>query len=118
MSQDITLIVQFKIHDGKQEEWKAIYDEGMEDVAANDPDVLSFTLYINDDESVFTSYEVYRTSEAILMNFKLAEDRINRILAASDVISVEVFGDVSNEVRDLLTPFGTNFFNYDRGYTR
>jgi len=118
MSHEITLIAQFQIHEGKQQEMKDSYDEAMAMVEQSDPDIISFTLFVNDDEAVFTSYEVYKNSEAILTNFEMAQDRIGRVLAASDLINSEIYGDASEEVRDLLSPYGTKFFNYDRGYKR
>ncbi len=118
MTQPITVIAHFKIHEGKQDEWRALYEKGMKEVAANEPEVINFSMYANDDESVFASYEVYESSEAIIEHFKLAEERISGILAASDVISVEVYGDASSELKELLQPYGTKIFNYDRGYSR
>ena len=118
MSNEITLIAQFQIHPGKQQEMKDIFNEAMDTVAHKEPDTLSFTLYINDDESVFTSFEVYKNSEAIIKNFELSESRIGQVLSVSDVLSCEIYGDASQELRDLLSPYGTKFFNYDRGYKR
>ncbi|GJM16683.1 MAG: hypothetical protein DHS20C13_20100 [Thermodesulfobacteriota bacterium] len=97
---------------------KDIYDEAMDTVAHKEPDTLSFTLYINDDESVFASFEVYKNSEGIIKNFQLSESRIGRVLAASDVIRCEIYGNASQELRELLSPYGTKFFNYNRGYNR
>ena len=118
MTQPITLMVHFNIHEGKQAEWRALYEIGMKDIAANEPEVIQFSMYTNDDESVFASYEIYENSEAAIKHFKLSEERISGILAASDVISVDVYGDASSELRELLQPYGTKFFNFDRGYSR
>lgn len=118
MSNEIILIAQFQIHSGKQEEMKDIFDEAMDTVAHMEPDTLSFTLYISDDESVFTSFEVYKNSEGIMKNFELSESRIGRVLSASDLLSCEIYGDASQDLRDMLSPYGADFFNYDRGYNR
>ena len=118
MQTNITLIAKFKVHQGKQQEMKNIYDEAMDMVKNSEPDTLSFTLYTAQDESVFVSYEVYKNSEAILENFKLAQSRIQRVIASSDVISCDIYGDVSQEVVDLLSPYATQFYSYDRGYKR
>lgn len=118
MNNEITLIAQFQIHPGKQQEMKDIFDEAMDTVAHKEPDTLSFTLYTNEDESIFTSFEVYKNSEAVIKNFQLSEGRIGRVLEASNVISCEIYGDASKELRELLSPYGTIFFNYNRSYKR
>lgn len=118
MSHDITLIAKFKIHEGKLEQMRALYDEAMEMVKQQEPDTTSFTLYVNEQEAVCVSYEIYKTSEAILENFRLSQDRIQRVLETSDVISCDIYGDVSQDVIELLTPYGANFYGYDRGYRR
>lgn len=115
MSNEITLIAQFKVHPGKQREMKNIFDEAIDMVSREEPDTLSFRLFINDDESVFTSFEVYKNSEAVIKNFQLSENRIGRVLSASEVLSCEIYGNATQELRDLLSPYGTKFFNYDRG---
>jgi len=118
MSNEIVLIAQFEINDGKTEEFKEIYNNGIEMVRQSEPDTLYFSLYINQDETVFCSVELYRDSQAIIKHFENSSERIPKILEISRVTNVEVYGNVSDEVKKLLSPYGTKFFNYSIGYKR
>ena len=74
--------------------------------------------YQNDDKTVDCSCEVYQNSAALLTNFALAQKRIKQVMEIADVISCDIYGDVTQEVKDLLEPYGTAFYNYNKGYQR
>jgi len=118
MSNEIISIAHFKIHPGKGQYMKDIFDEAVKMVANEEPDTLSFRLYSNDDESVFTFFELYRNSEAVITHFELSQDRIQRVLAAGDLIGSELYGNVSKELRDLTSEFGTKYYKFHGSYVR
>jgi len=118
MSNEIMLIAQFEINEGKIDEMKELYNQGIELVQQSEPDISGFNLYFNQDETVCCSVEMYRDSEAILKHFEYSSERIPKILEISKVTNVEVYGNVSDEVKNLLSPYGTKFFNYSIGYKR
>ena len=47
MNKPIMLISKFKIHDGKQAAFAALYDEALAAVRNQEPDTISFELYQN-----------------------------------------------------------------------
>jgi len=118
MSSEIIMIAHFKIHPGKGQYMKDIFDEAIKMVATDEPDTLAFKLYSNEDESVFTFMETYRNSDAVITNFKLSEDRINRVLAASDLVGCEIYGNVSKELYDLTSEYSTKYFKFHGAYVR
>lgn len=112
MNTEIIMIAHFKIHPGKGQVMKDIFDEAVKMVSTDEPDTLSFKLYSNENESVFTFMETYKNSEAVITNFKLSEDRINRVLAASDLVGCEIYGNVSKELYDLTSQYGTKYYKF------
>jgi len=117
MSNEIMLIAQFEIDEGKIDEFKELYNQGIEIVKQSEPDISYFSLYINQDETVVCSVEMYRDSQAILKHFEYSSERIPKILEICRVTNVEVYGNVTDEVKELLSPYGTKFYNYSIGYT-
>jgi len=115
MAKGILLIAQFEIRGGRLEELKEVYSEGIETVREKEPFVSSFNMYVSPDEKFASSVEMYDDSEGILKHFELSRERIPRVLELCKVTNVEVYGDVSDEVRKLLSPFGTKFYNYSIG---
>jgi len=118
MKDEILLIAQFEINKEKIDEFKDLYNQGIETVRQRQPDVLNFNLYLNQDETVLSSVEVYRDSQAILKHFEYSSERIGKILKICKVTNVEVYGNVSDEIKELLSPYDTKFFNYSVGYER
>jgi quinol monooxygenase YgiN len=118
MSNEIMLIAQFEIDEGKIDEFKELYNQGIELVKQSEPDISYFSLYINQDETVVCSVEMYRDSQAILKHFEYSSERIPKILEICRVTNVEVYGNVTDEVKELLSPYGTKFYNYSIAYQR
>lgn len=85
---------------------------------AEEPDTLSFKLFSNEDESEFTFMETYKNSEAVITNFELSQDRINRVLAASDLVGCEIYGDISKELYDLTSEYQTKYYKFHGAYVR
>ena len=118
MSEELNLIARFDLQEGKLGRLKELYQIGIDDINENEPDVLYFNLYVSPDERTFCSVETYKDSEAVLRHFELSKERIGEILAISTVTSVEIFGPASQELRDLLSQYGTIFYDFTLGLQR
>lgn len=118
MSKEIVLIAHFDLKERKLEEFKSLYSMGIDDIKQKEPGITYFTLYVSPDEKTVCSIEAYKDSQTILNHFAISNNRIGKILEICTVTSVEIYGAVSQEIHDLLDPYGTVYYDYSIGYSK
>lgn len=95
-------IVRFKFHTGQVEEFKRISAQCLEVVRAQDTGTLQYDTYFNADESEAIVIERYPDSEALIEHGQHMDQFMEAILATAGV-SGELLGDLSPELRALMT---------------
>jgi quinol monooxygenase YgiN len=94
-------IVRFKFEEGKLEEFKRLSDQCAEIVRTKDTGTLQYETFINEDQSECIVIERFRDSQALIEHSEHLSEMMEAILATG-VVSGELLGDPSDEVRANL----------------
>jgi quinol monooxygenase YgiN len=106
-------IAQFKIHEGKLNEFKRLSAQCMEIVRTKDTGTLQYEIYFNDNHSECIVLERYRDSEALIEHSAHIGGDLMAAILATGSVSGELLGEPSAELRAkmadsevrLFTPF-------------
>lgn len=118
MSRSIWMIGEFTLKEGQLDTVKTLLKTAIETVKANDPKVLDYKFFFNDDESKLYNIESYEDSEATLAHMEIIGDLFLKLIEAAPLTRGEIFGNVSDELARALAPSGPQFFKYWGGFTR
>ncbi len=118
MSRSIWIIGEYIVKDGQLDTVKMLLKTGIETVKANDPGVLSYEFFFNDDESKLYSIEYYKDSEAVLVHMGIIGDLFPKLAEVAPMVRGEIFGNASGELIKALAPLGPKFFKHWGGFSR
>ena len=99
-------------------EFKAMAATMVEKVRVGEPGYLSYEVSLRDDERTCHVVGLLRDSEAVLAHLANAGDMIGRFSELAPITRLEIFGGVSDELRQLVTPFGAEIVGHWTGFTR
>lgn len=91
------VISKFKLHPGKQDEFKQAAADLLNIVKEKDPGTSQYEWFASADETEFTVLEAYADSEAVLAHLANLGENLGKIMALGD-FSAEVLGTPSSEV--------------------
>jgi len=112
MSTPITVLVELAIADGKADAFVEISRRGLEIVQSREPGTLFFSQYFDHDRSVAISLETYADSDALLAHMKNASGDIRVVESIATVARTEIFGGVSDELRNTFAEFSARIFRH------
>ena len=118
MEQQIQILVELTIADGKIEEFKSQMPAIIERVKTNEPDMLGYQWYLSDDETKCYVIEWLKNSQAWLTHLSTAGPMLPPLFAIAPITRVEVFGDISKDVEDALKPFRAVIHKQLSGFIR
>lgn len=118
MMNPIQLVVEFAIPDGKLDAVKKLVAAAIEIVEANEPGALSYQYYFNDDESQLYLLELHRDAQAVLGHLANAGEIIGQLLETTQVVRLQIFGDLSDDLEQAVAPFSPQVFKSWDGFTR
>jgi quinol monooxygenase YgiN len=110
MSAQITVLVELAIADGKADEFEDICRQGLDIVRSKEPGTLSFNQYFKDDRSVAISLETYADSDALIAHMTNASANIHHVEHIATVVRADIFGDVSDAVKDMFRSFASTHY--------
>lgn len=102
MSDRIVYIDTSEIHDGKLEEVKAAVKELAAFIETDNPHILSYGFFFDDAASRMKVVAVHPDSEALAFHMDVGRDEFRKFADRLDLVSIEVYGDVSDAVRERL----------------
>ena len=100
------------------DEFREMVAAMVEKVRAGEPGYLSYELFLSDDERTCHVVGLLRDSDAVLTHLVNAGDSIGRFSELAPGTRLEIFGDVSDELRQLVAPFGAEIVGHWTGFTR
>ena len=106
MEQQIQVLVELTIADGKIEEFKSQMPAIIERVKTNEPDMTGYQWYLSDDQTKCYVIEWLKNSQAWLIHLSNVEQIVPALFAIAPITRLEVFGDISKDVEEKLKPFG------------
>ena len=114
---NVYFMVQLTIHEGKDDAFRGIVDE-MCVATTKEAGALNYEWSLSEDGRTCHLLERYADSEGVRAHLENVSVFIDRLLAAVDIISVQVFGDPDPMVRDALSQFGAKFNRPYGGFVR
>ena len=108
-----TLHPYFKIHEGKEQQFKANCDKFYE-LVKNEEGFVFFGFSFAEDRQAFCR-EGYKSGAAILKHVENVDGPLKAVLELADITRFEFHGPASEAevVRETLAPLGTVFFILD-----
>ena len=91
----------------------------VEEKQSNEPDALIYEWFLSEDGTSCRVYERYADSAATVTHLQAFGQNIaDRMLAVSQPTAFTVFGDPSEEVRQVLDGFGAVYMKQEAGFAR
>lgn len=111
----IQITAKFKIHSGKVEEFKKIADNAIAIVTEKEKGktCLQYDWFFNSDETECVVRETYEDSNAVMNHMGNVGDSLGQLLGLSD-FSAEIYGPISDEVKNAVAPFNPAVYSYYR----
>ena len=116
----IHIRAEFTIEEGKIEEFKRLVKEMSRMVEANEPDTIIYQFYLNVDGTKCIVNETYSNSEAALAhNYSVASQTIlPKVFSVARISRLDVYGNPSEELQEVLTGIGAHSYNPFAGFSR
>ncbi len=108
MSQ-INVIARFSIHEGQLEAFKAAAAECQRIVTEKDQNTLQYDWSLNSEQTECVVVERYRDSDAVLEHVSHVGETLGVLAGVSDM-SLEVLGDVSDELAEATAPLAPRVY--------
>lgn len=95
-------ITTHKINPGKLDEFKELSREYEEFVRANEPDLLAYYAYLNEDSSEAALVQIHRDAASAEHHMQVAAEKIGQGLAVTTTLRAEVYGQPRSIVGQAL----------------
>jgi quinol monooxygenase YgiN len=95
------VVARFKIHPGRQSDFKNAAAESLAAVRSGDTGTLAYEWFINEEQTDAIVLEAYESSQAVLVHMKSAGRHMPKLLKFGDP-SADGLGTPSPELRNLL----------------
>lgn len=122
MASQVQYTIEFTINPGQVEAFKALGQAAIQAVQANEPDMVGYNWYFDDDQSTCYLHEWYANPDGIATHIEHIGPLLPKLLDMSRISRFEVFGGLSPKSQQALAPFndmfGIRYFGHWGGFTR
>jgi hypothetical protein len=102
MSETIVYIDRSKIRGGKLEELKLAINEMAELVEANEPQLIAYNVYLNEDGTQMTVVHVHPDSASLECHMKVAGPAFPKFAEFIKLLTIDVYGKPSDDLMEQL----------------
>lgn len=102
MSEPIVYIDSSEIRKGKLEELKSAINELVEFVNTNEPQLISYNFYLNEDGTRMTVVAVHPDSASMEFHIKVAGPAFRKFTEFINLSAIEVYGPLSDTLLEQL----------------
>lgn len=102
MSEPIVVIDSSDILEGKLEELKAAMKELVEFVQANEPRPIAYNVYLNEDGTRVTVFQVHPDSASMEFHMKVAGPAFPKLAALVNMLTMDVYGKPSDDLLEQM----------------
>ena len=95
-------------------EFKRLAGEALK-ITAEEPGVLQYDWFFNEDESKCVVREIYADSDAVLTHLGFVADLLGKIIEVGGGIEIEVFGDPSDALLEATAAMHPTVYSYFQG---
>ena len=119
MNENIISMAEFLIKPGELDNFKALVKQMVEATQANEPDILTYEFFISEDGMRCQIVEQYANSAAVMTHLgHFGPTFGERFMALAEPKGAKVCGNLSDEVREIMSSFGATLFAPVGGFTR
>ena len=115
---EITLIVEFAIKPGMGDTFEAAAARMREKVARDEPGTLRYDWWLSADGTRDMNIEVFADSAALVRHMENTAPMPPDLVAAAEVVRVEVLGELSSEAHAAIDGAATGQFEFSGGIER
>lgn len=102
MTGPIVYIDSSEIFDGKLNEVKAALEELVKFVDANEPQLISYNVFLNADGTRMTFVAIHPDSASVKLHMDVGEPEFRKFTGLIRLLTIDVFGDVSESALERL----------------
>lgn len=102
MSEPIIYVDQSEIRDGKLEELEKGLNELAEFVEENEPQLLAYNVYFNEDRTRMTVVHVHSDSESLEFHMQVAGQQFPKFAEFIQLESIDIYGAPSDDLVERL----------------
>lgn len=102
MQEPFVFVTTHTINDGKREEVEALSESFSDFVESNEPDVLAFEFFVDDDGRTVSNVQVHPDAASMERHLQLSGEQIGRALAVTQTRSIDVYGMPGPVLRTVL----------------
>jgi quinol monooxygenase YgiN len=111
----LQIAARWTIHEGQVEKFKTLIAECVSIVKDKTPDILQYDWFFNDQLRECILLEKYPDSNALIMHLSdIGGDLFGRLLAVAE-LKVEIFGDPSAELLELISSMNKVIYYFHQG---
>lgn len=99
MTQPVVYVTTFRIKEGKSQEYQRFYAELLKAVEANEPRIIAFHLFANEDGTEMTNIQVHPDAasmdnhmQVLAAKMGMLAGDLTKVLQFLEVVRVEVYG--------------------------
>jgi quinol monooxygenase YgiN len=118
MTNYIRVNAEHSISEGKIDEFKKMAAEMIKKVEANEPNYLSYEWFLSDDESKCYIIGLFKDSEAVMAHLAHIGETMGPFWEIAPTTRIELYGNLSDELKQTVAPFGPKILEHWNGFTR
>jgi quinol monooxygenase YgiN len=117
--QTVYLAVDLTINEGKLDAFEGIA-RAMVAGSQKEPGTLGYEWFLSADRKRYRLLETYTDADAVLAHFTgpVVQELVPKLLGTASVAGFEVYGEPGPKVREMLSGFGAEIFEFQRGLDR
>ena len=119
MSSSVSWVLVSKVNEGKSADLKALMEEMVPATKANEPGAEIYEWFLTDNGGELHIYERYVDSAATMVHLgNFGANYMERYLACCTPTRLHVYGEPTDEVKDVLNGFGAVYCGTFGGFAR
>lgn len=119
VKQTVLLAVDLTTKDGKRDAFESIA-QAMVAGSQNEPGTLGYEWFLSADGKRYRLIETYTDAAAALAHFTgpVVQELVPKLLGTANIAGFEVYGEPGPKLGEMLTGFGAEIFEFQRGLDR
>ena len=118
MTNDIHVVMQSSVIDGKAERVKEILHNHVDECKEKYPDILGYEFFFDNSESELYALEWFRDSAALLKHIRFTAETFQQLSQVTQTQRVELLGNASAELVEASAAFKAKVVKHWYGFTR
>jgi len=119
MTNHVYWMLELAVNDGHLDQFKTLMEEMFEATKKNEPGVLNYEWWLNDDKTVCHIYERYEDSDAVMVHMgNFREKFVDRFMSHVVPTGLTIYGNADDRVREGLASLKPVYMHAFGGFSR